>query len=119
MKYVVHVAVVTILMCLGCRSTPQETQEKDKDLSVTIEGDFRSIQGVMDQLSCYCFNGGYVTLESGEQVAACFEEDAEVRECDRIKITGVQEEIENNPEKSSPCPKGTMSIMNVTTFECL
>ena len=119
MKSLFVVAFALFFICPGCKSAPTQQKQDTNENETTITGDFRSIQGVMDELSCYCFNGGYVTLESGEETAVCFDKDAEVKGCNQIKLSGILEEKTINPEKTSPCTAGDMTILEVTAYECL
>ena len=102
-------------------------RKKDKQEATTIEGTFSSTRGVMKPISCYCFDGGYITTAAGDEIAVCFEgkemEDAsrnsEKFTCNRIKVTGIYVEKTRAPENDSPCPAGTIRYLKVSKFECM
>lgn len=80
-----------------------------------VVGSYKSVKGVMDPLSCYCGNGGYVYTPAGETVAVCFDDNLTVNSCDVITVTGVvsSQSIESN----GPCPAGSMAILKVETYK--
>jgi hypothetical protein len=100
---------------------------KPKKASVTIEGEFRSVHAVMNPLSCYCNDGGYVTTASGDEIAVCFEKGqfqagkggGDKSECDRIQVTGTYKTEVRKSGENDPCPDGTMQYLSVTKFKCL
>ncbi len=101
-------------------------KSKPKKKTVTIEGEFASKRGVMHHLSCYCYDGGYVTTANGDEIAVCFEK-GELEEaasksekfvCDHITVTGVYVEKTISPDVNSPCPAGTMRYLKVASFTC-
>ncbi len=81
----------------------------------TVVGSYRSVKGVMDKLSCYCSNGGYVSGPSGEVVAVSFDDNLDIPSCDNIRVTGhmTSKQIDSN----GACPAGTMSFMVVESYE--
>lgn len=93
-----------------------ETEEVETPTPVveqrTVTGKFRSVSGVMNELSCYCSNGGYVTAEDGVVTAVCFDE--EVQSCDKITVTGymTSRKIDDN----GPCPAGIMGFLKVQSY---
>jgi hypothetical protein len=101
-------------------------KKSKKTATVTIEGTYESVRGVMKPLSCYCFDAGYVTTANGDEIAVCFEKNeleeaskaSEKWSCDRIKVTGtyVEKTISSSPD--SPCPAGTKRYLKVSKFEC-
>jgi hypothetical protein len=101
-------------------------KSKSKKQKVTIEGEFSSKRGVMHRLSCFCFDGGYITTESGDEIAVCFEKGeletaaskSEKFVCDHITVTGVYVEKTISPDVSSPCTAGTMRYLKVMSFTC-
>lgn len=72
----------------------------------------------MVSLSCYCFNGGYLTTDKGEDIALCFEEDKNIP-CNRLTVTGYYTTVVNKPEPTSPCRAGEMRYFKVVTVKCL
>lgn len=88
------------------------TQEPDAVDQRTVTGSFRSVSGVMDELSCYCSNGGYVTTEDGAMVAVCFDEPVE--SCDKITVTGYR--TSKKIQSNGACPEGIMGFLKVQSF---
>ncbi|MFN8393181.1 MAG: hypothetical protein U0176_00755 [Bacteroidia bacterium] len=95
--------------------------------TVTFVGTFRSFRGVMQPLSCYCYDGGELTTKGGRTVKVCFEnnelqeamQNNEKMECKRIKVMGVMKEKLYVSDGNSPCPSGSMTYLKVTSFRCL
>lgn len=101
-------------------------KSKSKKSTVTIEGSFSSKRGVMHHLSCYCYDGGYVTTANGDEIAICFEKNemetaaqaSEKFSCEHIKVTGVYVEKTRVPGEGDVCQGGTMRYLKVSKFEC-
>lgn len=95
--------------------------------TVTYVGTFRSFRGVMQPLSCYCFDGGELTTKGGRTINICFEDNElekkmsseENLECTRIKVMGVMKTKSYESDGNSPCPSGSMTYLKVTSFRCL
>lgn len=83
-----------------------------------FEGTFESVSGVMDKLSCYTSNGGYLTLSNGRVIMLSFEEGAAIYNCQKMKVKGeyVMKEIEDG--EKNPCPAGQLTFFRVISFEC-
>jgi len=90
-------------------------------------GTFSSKRGVMHQLSCHCFDGGYLTTEGGDKIAVCFEK-GELEEvqshfddpvCKKMKVTGEMIQHYLPPAKGGPCSGGSMTYLKVRSFTCL
>ena len=77
-------------------------------------GAYRSVQGVMDPLSCYCSNGGYVDSPTGETVAVCFDNNQNVGNTDYFFIEGVM--TTRTIDSNGPCPAGTMSYLVAESY---
>lgn len=80
----------------------------------TVVGAFKSVRGVMDPLSCYCDNGGYIDSPAGEHVAVCFNSSEDVSSTDFIKVTGVM--TTKTIDANGVCPAGTMSYLVVESY---
>lgn len=80
----------------------------------TVVGAFKSVRGVMDPLSCYCDNGGYIDSPAGEHVAVCFNSSEEISSTDFIKVTGVM--TTKTIDSNGPCPAGTKSYLVVESY---
>ncbi|XOV66415.1 MAG: hypothetical protein ACFHU9_12385 [Fluviicola sp.] len=79
-----------------------------------IVGAFRSVKGVMDPLSCYCDNGGYVDSPAGETLPVCFDDNQNVQSTDYIYIEGTM--IIQSIESNGACPAGTMNYLEVESY---
>ena len=85
--------------------------------SVTITGEFRSVQGVMDPLSCYASNGGYITQANGERIAVSFATETAVA-CKSITVTGTYVTKTVKAEPNNPCAAGEMKVLEVKEYSC-
>ena len=86
--------------------------------SFTISGTFKSVEGVMDPLSCHCSNGGYLTDEYNTTYAICLEDGKEV-DCETIQVTGFMEEDHVTFDAENPCKSGLTYLMRPTSVICL
>jgi len=86
--------------------------------SETITGSYRSIKGVMTDLSCYCYNSGYLTTESGELIPVCFPNDDTEIDYETVTFTGAYENRTVTSEPTSPCPPGERTLFIVQSHEC-
>lgn len=102
-----------------CNSNQNNTTVENRQNIIEYEGEFRSLKGVMNNLSCYCYNGGHLTLDSGEKINLCFEDENTDIQCQRIKVSGYYKTLTNHPEPTSPCPKGEKEVLMVESYECL
>lgn len=93
--------------------TPQPTPQVQEGPKKVV-GAFRSVKGVMDPLSCYCNNGGYVESPAGESVPVCFDNNQNVGNTDYIFIEGVM--TTRSIESNGACPEGTMSYLVVESY---
>jgi hypothetical protein len=95
--------------------------------SVTFKGDFRSYRGVMQTLSCHCFDGGILTTSSGKEIKVCFEKGEletyqranEKMECNKLQVTGKMVAHTIAPNNQDVCSPGTITYLKVKTFKCL
>ena len=88
------------------------SDNKDKSL----QGTYKSVKGVMDPLSCYCNNGGYLTTSDNKKIPVCFEDtDTEIK-YDAIEIHGNYKTVKNNPEPTSACRAGSMTYFSATSY---
>ncbi len=86
-----------------------------EEIPERVVGAFRSVKGVMDPLSCYCGNGGYVESPAGRVVAVCFEDNVDIASRDYIEVTGVM--TTRTIESNGACPAGTKSYMVVESYK--
>lgn len=94
-------------------------KKQPSEPTITINGTFESKQGVMTPLSCYCFNGGFLTTSDDKHIPVCFENNNNIINCQALSVTGFYKTVKNNPEPTSPCPKGEMTYFRVIRFKCL
>jgi len=98
------------------QSAVKVSDEKAESETITVP--FQSIKGVMNELSCYCYNGGFLTTESGERIAVCItNEDSEIT-CEKVSFTGHYETIERAADATSPCPGGEREVFVAESFVC-
>ncbi|MCH2045613.1 MAG: hypothetical protein MK212_15970 [Saprospiraceae bacterium] len=102
------------LVSVECISDDGNTPEE-----VTVSGSFRSFTGVMNPLSCYCYNVGTITTKSGERVNVCFknvEIHKDPKKCDNLTVTGSYKNI--SIKDNGPCPAGTKKLLMVSKYSC-
>ena len=107
--------VMTCFLFTACNNITSENSN-----FTPFSGDFRSIVGVMNPLSCYCSNGGYVTTKGGKQIPICFKSvEHPKKECITIKVTdGHYKTVTRKADPKSPCPSGQKDIFMVTAYTC-
>ncbi len=113
-----------IATSISCNAQIEKTgngvkkQDKSK-LPVKVVGSFRSIKGVMNSLSCYCYNGGNLTTADNQEIKICFEnEDIDVN-CEKVEIIGEYRTITKSSGAKDPCPSGQSKILFVKSYKCL
>ncbi|MGQ3012681.1 MAG: hypothetical protein ACT6QS_03180 [Flavobacteriales bacterium] len=90
--------------------------------SVQLSGTFDSKRGVMDDISCFGFNIGYLATAGGDYYAVCFDRlpngsDIDVDcEAHKIWVEGYLE-IREAPA-GGPCRAGSREIFYVTKWHC-
>lgn len=101
--------------CSFAQKTNKKTNKKE-----TIEGFFESKKGVMNTISCYCYNVGYLKTTDEKKIIVCFDRMAyqDTPECSKISVTGYFEEHKVQEGTGSPCPGGVQNIFYVDNFEC-
>lgn len=121
--------LVFLMLMIGI-AAPAWCQTKSSKVNkpgTTIEGEFRSVSGVMNKLSCYCSDGGYITTANGDEIAVCFEKNEYTKarrasdnfSCERIRVTGIYKTMSRESGENDPCPGGTMRVLSVYRFKCL
>lgn len=107
MKKIVFIALIIFI------ATPSYSQE-----AKIFTGNYRSVMGVMNSLSCYCYNGGYLTYGENEKLKICFDEMkiTKVRNA-FITVKGHFEEITHESTPMDPCPEGTEQIFVVESYK--
>ncbi len=101
----------------SCSQTKQILQQKGTTV-LSFSGSYRTVMGVMNPLSCYCFNGGYLKISEEEQISISFDElKINKVKSGKITVTGYYEAIEHESSANDPCPGGTRKIFIVESFE--
>jgi hypothetical protein len=123
MKHLLFSLMILNLALLVSCSTVKPISETDTKSTTeekqTLTGDYHSTTGVMTPLSCYCSEGGALLVGQDEKISVCFDGLKEKPDdCKQLTVTGHFETISNEPESTSPCPKGTMEVFVVERFEC-
>ncbi len=120
MKSLILSAFIGIAISCNAQVKSGTIKKQDKSkLPVKVVGSFRSIKGVMDKLSCYCYNGGYLTTKDNQEIKVCFEnEDIDVN-CEKVEIIGEYRTITKASGANDPCPSGQSKILFVKSYKCL
>lgn len=117
MKYVFFIAVTVAAFVFSAAFTHAPAARHDAHL----QGVFGSKKGVMDKLSCYGYNIGYLNTKNGDKVVICFDqvpESADLNvECEHISVGGYYKE--KTADASGSCKGGTMKIFYVEEWKCL
>ena len=113
-------ALLNVILLAGCGMTQNVSETDSNSLKQeTLTGDYQSSRGVMTPLSCYCSDGGTLAVSEDEKIKVCFDKlDKKPENCQKITVTGHYETLANDPEETSPCPKGTMKVFVVESFKC-
>lgn len=85
---------------------------------VTLSGDYESVTGRMNPLSCYCYNGGYLSFGKGNVESVCFDDLGEGTEVKDgfITVTGYYKTLTHTSTPHDPCPEGTQTVLVVTSY---
>lgn len=81
---------------------------------ITVTGSFKSVKGVMDELSCYTSNGGYIKTADGTIIKVSFKENEAVFSCDKITVTGYM--TSKSIEANGSCPEGMIGFLRVQSY---
>jgi len=117
-------SIFVSILYYGCFYSNQDSQEISEDIKnipkqyESLQGTYKSVMGVMDPLSCYCFNGGYLTTQSGKEIPICFENSEVEIECDYLLIEGNYITKKIDHDSTNPCSAGEMTLFYVTSYEC-
>jgi hypothetical protein len=110
-KYFTLILMAGLTACNTSKSTLN-----DKAKSQTLSGDFRSTQGVMQPVSCYCFESGYLQTNT-ERVPLCFPSGTTLPSSGKITVMGNFAEREHKGSDIDPCPSGKMTVFEVKSFK--
>lgn len=113
-KYLANLLVVLLFFASCGTTNSQQTEE------ISLTGAFESKMGVMHNISCYCFNVGFLETDAGEKVVVCFDkmEQEEKPKCSTIQVKGYYETKKIESDSNSPCPGGERKIFYVNSFVC-
>jgi len=104
------------ILCLSlfsCRSAKKASEKTAVQEIITVSGMFKSIKGVKDPLSCFCYNGGYLKTKD-KTIAICFEDENISFECEEIEVGGIFETKKIKPKKGDVCSAGEMQLLRVS-----
>jgi hypothetical protein len=107
-----RLSLLLLLSACSAASSSSSTVQQ-----TTLTGTFRSMKGVMDPLSCYCYNSGYLSTSNGERIAVCIK-DEDVELCTNITVKGAYEKITVASSPNSPCPGGEREIFVIESYTC-
>ena len=126
-------SVLMLVLCLTANAqstksvSPPASPEAVAAKSLTFKGTFRSYRGVMQPLSCHCFDGGLLTTSNGKEIKVCFEKGEleayqranEKMDCNKLQVTGKMVAHTITPGDQDVCSAGTITYLKVKTFKCL
>lgn len=98
------------------------TNKENKPQGTQLDGSYESKQGVMHNASCHGNNIGILTQDTGERTVICFDEMPNGKNirvsCQNLHVTGNyrQHTITGG---EGPCRAGTITILYVTSYECM
>jgi hypothetical protein len=111
MKYIKYL-FFSLLGLIGCKTSNN---------SQSFIGTFESKRGVMTDISQYCYNVGYLTVESGEQIPICFEKlgDELNIDCKKIEVRGFFEKRFQKDTQGAKTESNGMEILIVSEYKCV
>ncbi len=118
MQLLKFLSIISFLLFIGgACGTAKTTDVKKQE---TITGKLSSKKGVMNRISCYCFDSGYLTTPSGDIFAVCFKgvKSDDIKCFDNISLTGKFESVKITPKEGEVCQAGTLRLFMVKSFEC-
>jgi hypothetical protein len=117
---IIGLFAITLLVASCATPEGMETIEATEATTVkrgAVQGTVRSVEGVMDELSCYCGNGAYITDAEGVSTAVCFADDVYLAGCVEIEVSG-DYETKTLESSDGPCPSGEMTFLRVKAYTC-
>lgn len=112
--------IILIFAAILLNSSKCENNKKATSKDVTLTGKYKSLKGVMNNLSCYCYDVGYLTTEAGKRIAVCFKDikSSEINCKNKLIVTGNFQTIKHNSGDNDPCPSGERKIFMVKSYSC-
>ena len=113
-NFILSLTIISSLLCVGTAYSQVEKNTK----KITVTGNFKSIKGAMKELSCYCYNSGYLTTNDNKVIPVCLSSNNIKVDCTNVKFTGYYETKEIKPNKNDVCPSGKMTYLKVVSHKC-
>ena len=113
-----YLSALSLFYSTSCKTPqPQPTPEPNQP-ETTLTGTFENKRGVMDPLSCFCFNCGYVTTAKGERVAVCIAEENFDINCKKALLKGKYVTVKQESDPNGVCSGGTMTYFEASSVTC-
>lgn len=105
-----------VLPARTCECKNNKCVEK---ITESLKGDFQDMAGVMNLVSCYCSQGGYLTTNEGKKVPVCYKEIQGGIACKKdVHLNGYFQTETITPSPMSACPPGSLNIFQATSYYC-
>ena len=116
----IQVLVIAFSLFLFTNCSYSQKKIKKTAANETLEGVFTSKKGVMHNISCYCYNVGFLKTNKDEKLVICFDrmDTEDAPKCKKLSVTGYFEMHTVKEGSNSPCPGGERNIFYVVEFEC-
>jgi hypothetical protein len=111
----IYIYVLLLLSLTTCK-TQQAVSNPSEE--ITLSGTYETRRGVMDALSCFCYNGGYITTAKGERIAICIADEGINIDCKRVLVKGKYLTVTKEKEPNGVCAGGTMTYFEANTVSC-
>lgn len=112
----ISILSLSLLCAASCKS--KQTQASPKSEALTLIGTFESRRGVMDPLSCFCYNCGYLTTAKGEKIAVCITDEGVTLDCKNVVCKGKYVTVKKDKETNGVCAGGTMTYFEASSVKC-
>lgn len=118
--------LIFLMILISCGTAKQKSVNNLEEAIVgeklsTLSGIYESRQGVMANISCYCYKVGYLTTSDNMPIVVCFDEleKSDEVKCDgKMTVSGKFKKIKIQPEETNPCPEGEMEVFMVESYIC-
>ncbi len=111
-KFVIIFSFFIIL--ISCKTNMNKVNS-----NIEFTGIYESFKGVMQPISCFCYETGYLTLENGEKIPICFDNlnTDKIVSNSKISVKGKYEILKHAFKENDPCTEGEMKIFIVSEFK--
>lgn len=120
MSFPVYISLILLAFfvstSVSCSSRQKDSGQNDLQ---EIRGEFHSLKGVKNPVSCFCYNGGYLLTAKGERIEVCLPEDLSIKNAKQITVQGHFKTFTNDAGTESPCSDSERRIFSVESFEYL